>query len=61
MVTQSMAPHKGKGHQLIEFIASCVPNVKVDTDGAVGIELRVVDYLAEKLQKKLPQRKRRRN
>ncbi|GAM37123.1 vacuolar sorting ATPase [Talaromyces pinophilus] len=58
MVAPSKAPaHKGKRHQLIEFIASCVPNVRVDIDGAIGIELRVVDYVAEKLQKKIATKK----
>jgi SpoVK/Ycf46/Vps4 family AAA+-type ATPase len=57
MVTTSKLPHKGKRHQLVGFIASCVPNVKVDTDGAIGIELKVVNYLAEKLQKKIANKK----
>lgn len=38
---------------MVGFIASCVPIVKVDADGAIWIELKVVDYLAEKLQKKI--------
>jgi SpoVK/Ycf46/Vps4 family AAA+-type ATPase len=57
MVAPSKIPHKGKRHQLVGFIASCVPNFRVDTDGAVGIELKVVDYLAEKLQKKIANKK----
>ena len=58
MVTPSKAPaHKGKRHHFIEFIASCVPSVRVDTEGAIGIELRVVDYVVEKLQKKIATKK----
>jgi SpoVK/Ycf46/Vps4 family AAA+-type ATPase len=48
---------KGKRHHLVGFLASCIPNIKFDADGAIGIELGVVNYLVEKLQKKIANKK----
>ncbi|KAF2668441.1 AAA-domain-containing protein [Microthyrium microscopicum] len=57
MVATIKNPQKGKRHQVVGFVAACVPSLKVDTDGALGVELKVFDYLATKVQKWIANKK----